>query len=35
MERGVFELVDTEGPRPAEHLLWKIDAAVKFSKTRC
>ena len=32
MERGVFEIVDTESLVPAEHLLRKIDAAVNFNK---
>ena len=32
MERGVFEIVDTESLVPAEHLLRKIDAAVDFNK---
>ena len=32
MERGVFEIVDTESLVPADHLLRKIDAAVDFSK---
>ena len=33
MERGVFEIVDTESLVPANHLLRKIDAAVDFGKT--
>ena len=32
MERGIFEIVDTESLVPAEHLLRKIDAAVDFDK---
>ena len=32
MERGIFEIVDTESLVPAEHLLRKIDAAVDFGK---
>ena len=32
MERGIFEIVDTESLEPAEHLLRKIDAAVDFNK---
>jgi len=32
MERGIFEIVDTESLVPAEHLLRKIDAAVDFTK---
>ena len=32
MERGVFEIVDTESLVPEEHLLRKIDAAVDFNK---
>ena len=32
MERGIFEIVDTESLVPAEHLLRKIDAAVNFNK---
>ena len=32
MERGVFEIVDTESLVPAEHLLRKIDVAVDFNK---
>ena len=32
MERGVFEIVDTESLAPAEHLLRKIDEAVDFNK---
>ena len=32
MERGIFEIVDTESLVPAEHLLRKIDAAVGFNK---
>lgn len=32
MERGVFEIVDTESLVPAGHLLRKIDAAVDFNK---
>ena len=32
MERGIFEIVDTESLVPEEHLLRKIDAAVDFSK---
>lgn len=32
MERGIFEIVDTESLVPAEHLLRKIDAAVDFNK---
>ena len=32
MERGVFEIVDTESLVPAEHLLRKIDAAVDFTR---
>ncbi|MBQ3000710.1 MAG: IS5/IS1182 family transposase, partial [Oscillospiraceae bacterium] len=32
MERGIYEIVDTESLVPAEHLLRKIDAAVDFSK---
>lgn len=31
MERGVFEIVDTESLVPANHLLRKIDAAVDFN----
>ncbi len=29
MERGIFEIVDTESLLPADHLLRKIDAAIK------
>ena len=32
MERGVFEIVDTESLVPAGHLLRKIDAVVDFNK---
>ena len=32
MERGVFEIVDTESLVPAGHLLRKIDAAIDFSR---
>ena len=32
MERGVFEIVDTESLVPQEHLLRKIDAAVDFTR---
>ena len=32
MERGIFEIVDTESLVPAEHLLRKIDSAVDFNK---
>ena len=32
MERGVFEIVDTESLVPANHLLREIDAAVDFGK---
>ncbi len=32
MERGVFEIVDTESLVPAEHLLRKIDGAVDFNR---
>ena len=32
MERGIFEIVDTESLVPAEQLLRKIDAAVDFNK---
>ena len=32
MERGVFEIVDTESPVPKEHMLRKIDVAVDFHK---
>ena len=32
MERGIFEIVDTESLVPANHLLRKIDAAVDFTK---
>ena len=32
MERGIFEIVDTESLVPTEHLLRKIDAAVDFNK---
>ena len=32
MERGIFEIVDTESLVPAEHLLRKIDKAVDFNK---
>ena len=32
MERGVFEIIDTESLMPQEHLLRKIDAAVDFDK---
>jgi len=32
MERGVFEIVDTESLVPAGHLLRKIDAAIDFNK---
>jgi len=32
MERGIYEIVDTESLVPAEHLLRKIDAAVDFNK---
>ena len=32
MERGVFEIVDTESLVPTEHLLRKIDAAVDFTR---
>ena len=32
MERGIFEIVDTESLVPADHLLRKIDAAVDFNE---
>ena len=32
MERGIFEIVDTESLVPKEHLLRKIDAVVDFTK---
>lgn len=32
MERGVYEIVDTESLVPKDHLLRKIDAAVDFTK---
>ena len=32
MERGIFEIVDTESLVPREHLLRKIDAAVDFTR---
>lgn len=32
MERGIFEIVDTESLVPGSHLLRKIDAAVDFTK---
>ena len=32
MERGVYEIVDTESLVPAEHLLRKIDAAINWNK---
>ncbi len=32
MERGVYEIVDTESLVPKDHLLRKIDAAVDFNK---
>ena len=32
MERGVFEIIDTESLMPQEHLLRKIDAAVDFDR---
>ena len=32
MERGVFEIIDTESLMPQEHLLRGIDAAVDFDK---
>lgn len=32
MERGIFEIVDTESLVPVDHLLRKIDAAVDFTK---
>ena len=32
MERGIFEIVDTESLVPEGHLLRKIDAAVDFNK---
>ena len=32
MERGVFEIVDTESLVPPKHLLRKIDAAVDFTR---
>ena len=32
MERGIFEIVDTESLVPQDHLLRKIDAAVDFNK---
>lgn len=32
MERGIFEIVDTESLVPANHLLRKIDAAVDFNE---
>lgn len=32
MERGIYEIVDTESLVPAGHLLRKIDAAVDFNK---
>ena len=32
MERGIYEIVDTESLVPAEHLLRKIDAAVDWNK---
>ena len=32
MERGIYEIVDTESLVSAEHLLRKIDAAVDWNK---
>ena len=32
MERGIYEIVDTESLVPAEHLLRKIDAAIRWDK---
>ena len=32
MERGIYEIVDTESLVPAEHLLRKIDAAINWNK---
>ncbi len=32
VERGIFEIVDTESLVPEEHLLRKIDAAVDWNK---
>ena len=32
MERGIYEIVDTESLVPAEHLLRKIDAAIRWNK---
>lgn len=32
MERGIFEIVDTESLVPSDHLLRKIDAAVDFNE---
>ena len=32
MERGVYEIVDTESLVPTEHLLRKIDAAINWNK---
>lgn len=32
MERGIFEIVDTESLVPKAHLLRKIDAAVDFNR---
>ncbi len=32
MERGIYEIVDTESLVPAEHLLRKIDAAINWNR---
>ena len=32
MERGIYEIVGTESLVPAEHLLQKIDAAIRWNK---
>ena len=32
MERGIYEIVDTESLVPAEHVLRKIDAAVDWNR---
>ena len=32
MERGIYEIVDTESLVPPEHLLRKIDAAINWNK---
>ena len=32
LDRGVFEMVDTESMVPKDHLLWKINAAVNWAQ---